>query len=477
MQRTILILLTLFIPLSFGLLTAQPATNQQSLVLILDASGSMWEQIQGRHKITIARQVLKDLVAGLPDDSEIGLVTYGHRSKSDCADIETLAPLAKINKADLISKVEAINPLGKTPITDAIKQAFELVKSRADETTIVLLSDGLETCGGDPCQTVTAAKKAGANFIMHVIGFDVGKVDASQLECTAQAGGGLYLRASNADELSAALNQTVEAPAIPNSRISVKAVADGQLTDVSVHVYKAGTKEEVAGGRTYKSPDTNPRLLPVAAGAYDIEAIAIGFRGNVSRTFKGVQVGENATVEKVVDFSTGELSILVTRNGQLSDATVGVYVAGTNENVASGRTYRSANSNPKVIKITPGEYDVTLGSVEIEGKPERKITGVVVEPGTRVEHKIEFDSGTLRVGAVQGSTLVDATVTVYDKAKRQQIAAGRTYTNANSNPKTFEMPTGEFVVVVKPVKPAGKSAREISVVVRKGETVEQKVEF
>lgn len=68
-------------------------------------------------------------------------------------------------------------------------------------------------------------------------------------------------------------------------------------------------------------------------------------------------------------------------------------------------------------------------------------------------------------------------MTIYDKAKREQIGAGRTYTNANSNPKTFEMPTGEFVVVVKPVKLAGKSAREINVVVRKGETVEQKVEF
>lgn len=64
MQRTILLLFALFIAMSFGALTAQPAQNQRSLVLILDASGSMWEQIQGGHKITIARQVLKDLVTG-----------------------------------------------------------------------------------------------------------------------------------------------------------------------------------------------------------------------------------------------------------------------------------------------------------------------------------------------------------------------------------------------------------------------------
>lgn len=475
MQKPLLLLLTLLV-FTFNV----PASAQNTplkLILILDASGSMWEQIEGGHKIVIARKVLKDLVSGISDEAQVGVVTYGHRNKGDCADIETLVPLSKVDKTALTAKVDALNPLGKTPITDAIKQALEMVKGQSEETTIVLLSDGLETCGGDPCKTVTEARKAGIKIVMHVIGFDVGKVDASQLECTAQAGGGLYLSASNADELSDALNQTVAAPEIPNSRISVKAVADGKLTDVSVHVFKAGTKNEVAGGRSYSAPETNPRVMPVPAGSYDIEVTAVKFKGNVSRSFKAVQVAENETVEKVVDFSTGELSVRVTRNGELSDATVNVYVAGTRERVAGGRTYNAATSNPKIMQITPGNYDIVVGSVEVAGKPERKFENVVVEPGARTEHTVAFDSGALRIGAVQGRTLVDATVNVYQEGNRRAVAAGRTYTAATSNPKEFTLPVGEYRVVVKPVKISGAQAKEINVVVKQGEVVERKVEF
>ena len=99
------------------------------LVIILDASGSMWEQIEGAHKIAVARKALKELLSGLEDDAQVGFIAYGHRSKTDCSDIEILVPLGKIDKNALISSVDSLNPLGKTPITASIKQAMEVVKS------------------------------------------------------------------------------------------------------------------------------------------------------------------------------------------------------------------------------------------------------------------------------------------------------------------------------------------------------------
>jgi Ca-activated chloride channel family protein len=156
-----------------------PAMAQQpsssDLLLILDASGSMWGRAEGEEKIVIARRVLKDLTARLSDDADVGLIAYGHRREADCADIETVVPLGPLNRASLVSKVESLNPKGKTPITQSIEQAIAAVKGRTDPATIVLLSDGIETCSGDPCAAVTAAKKAGTNFLLHVIGFDLSK--------------------------------------------------------------------------------------------------------------------------------------------------------------------------------------------------------------------------------------------------------------------------------------------------------------
>jgi hypothetical protein len=310
---------------------------------------------------------------------------------------------------------------------------------------------------------------------MHVIGFDVSKEDVSQLECAAQAGGGLYLSAENADELTAAFERAV-APADPsNAFLSVKAVANGELIDAVVNVFQPGTRKDVVHGRTYTAASTNPRLLPVVAGEYDVEVRALRFKGEATQEFARVKIAPGDTVKKIVDFSSGELAVKVTRNGRLSDATINVLAAGTKTSVASGRSYTEAKSNPKVFNLTPGNYDVVIGSVEISGKPEKRIDGVIVTGMARSEHAHNFESGTLRIGAVAGGELVDATVQVVDAASGVTVAQGRTYTSANSNPKSFEILPGRYRVVAKAIK--SKSEKSLEVTVAAGKVVEQTVDF
>lgn len=218
-RLAVLILAVLFLG-SPGATSAETATD---LLLIIDASGSMWGQIEGENKIVIARRVLKDLIGTLPDDSQIGLVAYGHRREGDCEDVETVVAPGPVDKAALGARIDALNPKGKAPITTAIHKTVEVVRSRPGPATVVLVSDGIETCGGDPCQAVRDARDDGIELVMHVVGFDVGEVDVSSLECAAQAGGGLYLDADNAADLSAALDQAVAAPAeVPAGRLSVR---------------------------------------------------------------------------------------------------------------------------------------------------------------------------------------------------------------------------------------------------------------
>jgi Ca-activated chloride channel family protein len=454
------------------------AVEPSRLLLILDASGSMWGQVSGENKIVIARRVLGKLIADLPDGSEAGLIAYGHRRERDCQDIETIVPLGPLDRATLTEKVIGLNPKGKTPITGSLLKALESVGGAGGPVTILLVSDGIETCGGDPCRVVREAREGGADFLMHVIGFDVEKVDVAQLECAAQAGGGLYLGARDAGELKDALHQAVEAPAEYPSRLSVKATAEGELIDATVRVTDTASGEEVAAGRTYTAAETNPRLLPVPAGTYNIHVQAVRFEGNVRRDFNKVVVADGETVAKHADFSVGELSVRVTRNGALSDAAVRVYTTGVEKRVevAGSRSYAHEKSNPTFFSITPGEYEVEVKSVEISGGPTVKLP-VKVTSGATTELAHEFASGMMKVGAVSGGELADATVNVVSVETGASVGQGRTYAASTSNPRTFELPPGKYRVTLTGVKLEGSPKQVIELTVEQGTVVETMVDL
>jgi Ca-activated chloride channel family protein len=194
-----------------GAAAADAAPASADLLLILDASGSMWGQVQGENKIVIARRVLADVLDKVADGAGVGLLAYGHRREARCNDIEIVVAPGPIDRAGLKRKIDSIKPRGKTPIAAALSMAFETIARSGRPATVVLMTDGLETCKGDPCQVVRDAKGKGLSFILHVIGFDVGEMDVGQLRCAAQAGGGLYFEAEDAGQFTAALGQAVGA--------------------------------------------------------------------------------------------------------------------------------------------------------------------------------------------------------------------------------------------------------------------------
>ena len=477
MLRTITISFLFLLLALAGLPAGAQDATPAPLLLIFDASGSMWGQIEGENKIVIARRVLGELVDGLPDASEVGLVAYGHRKKGDCDDIETVVPLGALDKASLKKTVDTLNPKGKTPITQSVQLAFDTLREQQTGATVILVSDGLETCGGDPCAAVRTAKEQGLDFIFHVVGFDVAGEDVSELECAAQAGGGLFRSVENADGLGQALEAAVALPVdAPIGRLAVKAIADGELQDVSVRVWRPDG-DEVAVARTYTRVETNPSSIPLPDGQFEVRVLAVGLEGAIERRFD-IEIKEGSVVEKVVDFSTGELSLGVTKNGgNPSDATYWVRVAGTQREIARGRTYTSANSNPNTVRLTAGSYEVGVTSVEIEGKPSRVLGTVEVEPKGRVELSTEFESGVLRVGAIRDGELIDATVGVVDAETGKAVCQGRTYANPKSNPRTFEVSPGRYRVSVKAIRLDGKPRQQFEVDVEARQTVEQKADF
>jgi hypothetical protein len=192
--KNTLLFLLLLLPLTA--FAANPAA-----LFVFDGSGSMWGQVDGKTKIELAKAAMTGLLKDFPDGTDIGLISYGHRRKADCGDIETLASLGS-SKDSVISAVQSITPKGKTPLTKSIQIAAEQLKGRDAPTSIVVISDGMESCNADPCAAAKAVRKAGVNLKLHVIGFDVKGDEAAQLQCIAKNGGGKYFAANNAGDLA-----------------------------------------------------------------------------------------------------------------------------------------------------------------------------------------------------------------------------------------------------------------------------------
>ena len=194
-------------------------------MLVLDASGSMWGQIGGKAKIDIARDAVANMLGSWPASQQLGLMAYGHRSKGNCADIEMLKAPAVLDKVGFQRAVNALQPKGMTPISASVRMAAEQLKFSERKATVILVSDGEETCHADPCALGQELEKLGMDFTAHVIGFDIekGSKAHAQLQCLATSTGGKYLDARNAEDLNKAMGdvaRTVPAPTTPPAKVA-----------------------------------------------------------------------------------------------------------------------------------------------------------------------------------------------------------------------------------------------------------------
>ena len=216
-------------------------------ILVLDGSGSMWGQIEGENKIVIARETVGTLMADWPASTELGLIAYGHREKGNCGDIETLVPVGSGTASAVDAAVGTLNPKGKTPITAAVHQAAAELRSTEEKATVILVSDGLETCNADPCAAAAELEANGIDFTVHVIGFGTTPEENQQLQCLADNTGGKFLGAANASELKTAMAEVKEV-VVKVQKIKA-ATGSLQLVNNNLHqrVYDENGKQAAAG--------------------------------------------------------------------------------------------------------------------------------------------------------------------------------------------------------------------------------------
>lgn len=179
-----------------GLLSA----NGGQTVIVLDASNSMWGQIEGVNKVTLARDGLTGLLGKQPTQNNLGLITYGNRRKSDCADISVAAKPGELDTPSLLQQINSTRPYGRSPISAALQQAAETLGGSGQ---ILLVSDGPDSCNGDPCAVAKQLKAKQPELQIHVLSFQPD--DATALRCVADNTGGKFALIQDAQSLSASL--------------------------------------------------------------------------------------------------------------------------------------------------------------------------------------------------------------------------------------------------------------------------------
>ncbi|OGQ22404.1 MAG: hypothetical protein A3I05_03130 [Deltaproteobacteria bacterium RIFCSPLOWO2_02_FULL_44_10] len=175
-----------------------PGQTKPDLLFILDSSGSMAEMLEGQKKIDWAKKAIAHAVAGLPSEAEVGLRVYAHRIDKanrveSCRDTELIVPLGAGKASQISTTVQLMQPMGWTPIAYSLQQVendFSAFKER--EHTIILVSDGEETCGGDAVAVARDLLNKGYKFKIFTVGFNVDDVARKQLEALAQQFGGSY---------------------------------------------------------------------------------------------------------------------------------------------------------------------------------------------------------------------------------------------------------------------------------------------
>jgi Mg-chelatase subunit ChlD len=186
-----------------------------AIEMILDASGSMLQRINGKRKIAIARDVLKWAIRDIiPSRTPVALRVFGHKEADSCrTDLEMR--LHPLNKGRMIHVIESINAknLAKTPIAASLAKVAEDLGDKKGKKVIILVTDGEETCEGDPRAEIEKLKAKGYDIRINIVGFSINDEGLrSQFKEWAKLGNGGYFEAKDQRSLSTAISKALQIP-------------------------------------------------------------------------------------------------------------------------------------------------------------------------------------------------------------------------------------------------------------------------
>ena len=232
-----------------GFALASAAFAQVHVALVLDASGSMYNRLaDGRYRIDAAKAVLQSMVAGLPDDDRlhVGLRVYGARlfatDEGACEDSHLEVPVDGVDRSALADAVAGTVARGATPIVYSLELTLDDLPATGDRR-VVLVTDGLESCGGD--LAAIADRYAALGIDLRIVGIDLDAVATERFGAVAA-----FVNAATALELDIALQDA----------LGTEATAARPTVSVEVRVTRDGTAATEGVAVAFVDPVTDARM-------------------------------------------------------------------------------------------------------------------------------------------------------------------------------------------------------------------------
>lgn len=204
----------------------------------------MAQRVGGETKIQAAQRAMERIIDALPDspDLNVGFRVFGHEGDSSqaqrarsCQSTALLVPVQGVNKELLRQQARAWKPAGWTPISLALQKAGEDLKPGENvRNIIIMVTDGEETCGGDPCAVAKALAESQAEVRIDVVGFGLTPDVAKTLRCIAENSGGVYTDAQNGDALVRTLEELISATIRRSTLRFVPALIGGKPDQIDI---------------------------------------------------------------------------------------------------------------------------------------------------------------------------------------------------------------------------------------------------
>ena len=248
----------------------QRPPDQTRLLFLLNASGSMFAEWEGRLRMDVAKQMLTELVDSLRVDPklELGLRVYGHqyhRRFQNCQDTKLEVGFAARNHDRIIGKLRTLQPSGVTPIAYSLEQAAtDFPLDPAYRNVVIILTDGIESCDGDPCGVSQALQSRNIFLKPFVIGLGMDQNFAEEFACVGQ-----YYDAQDVNEFRQVLNKILR-QSLETTTVSVELLDEQRQpteTDVNVTFVNNVTQAPLVQLRALPRPAGSARLGHCGRGA------------------------------------------------------------------------------------------------------------------------------------------------------------------------------------------------------------------
>jgi Ca-activated chloride channel family protein len=356
--------------------------------------------------------------------------------------------------------VNRLNPKGKTPLTEAVRKAAEALKYTEEKATVILVTDGIETCEADPCAVASELEKLGVDFTAHVVGFGLSEEEGKQVACLAENTGGLYLQAGDAAELTDALTKTVAAAPPEPEQVALE-------DNVTINAVLAD------GGPDY---DLNGRFdfFPLQGDAPAEKSVEGGYKTSFTTTLEPgryllryrkdmvsaetvVEVKEGEAVDRELVLDAGVVTVRV-----LPDDGADVDRSARFDLEAGGKKDGGYGEGTMVVPAGPVVLTTRLG--ESNGEEAFQLAA-----GEMVQKDVVMGIGILAINAVyaEGGPAVDASGLRVDvMSARKSLDGKRKQLDGGYGPgNEFKLPPGDYVVHAR----LDKATAETPVTVTRGE--------